>query len=330
MKEMTVNYSNQSVKIQIGENVLSEINFPSTSKYMIITDENVGKLYLNQVLNKLPNALFHILPAGEKNKSLAIVEELLEHLLVSSYTKGDVLIALGGGVITDLVGFIASIYKRGIKLVSIPTSLLAQADSALGGKTGVNFTANNLTYKNQIGTIYHPELILVDPSILKTLPEAEFRSGIGEIIKYGLCFDPELFDALFTDFNLSEIICRSLEIKAAITLRDEFESGERRLLNYGHTIGHALESLSGFKLKHGEAIALGMFYETEDKSIRKKLKTLFRKFAFPEFKFSRSDLIAYLKQDKKISGGKIRLPVLKAIGKLSLEEIELDEFLGRF
>ncbi|HHX79605.1 MAG TPA: 3-dehydroquinate synthase [Acholeplasmataceae bacterium] len=330
MKEMTVNYSNKIVKIQMGENLLSEIKFPSFRKYLIITDENVGKLYLEQLLEKLPNALYRILPAGEESKSLGVVEELLEHLLVSSYTKGDVLIAFGGGVITDLVGFVASIYKRGMRFICIPTSLLAQVDSALGGKTGINFSANNLTYKNQIGTIYHPELVLVDPSYLKTLPEAELRSGMGEIIKYGLCFDPILFNSLFKDFKLSDLIYRSLEIKAAITARDEFESGERMLLNYGHTVGHALESLSGFKLRHGEAVALGMLLETEDKLIQERLETLLAKFSFPEFRFSRSDLIAYLKQDKKIRMGKIKLPVLKAIGKLSLEEIELAEYLGRF
>jgi 3-dehydroquinate synthase len=329
MKEMSVNYRNQTVKILLGENLLERTCFPTGVKYFILTDDNVGPLYLKKLINEIPNANYLVLPSGEGSKDTVNVLNIIGMLLELEFSKGDYFIALGGGVITDLSGFIASIYKRGMKMISIPTSLLGQVDSALGGKTGVNYSKDQLTFKNQIGTIYHPEMILIDPNFLKTLPKAEFRSGLGEIIKYGLCFDQELFYQLFESFSLTEIILPCLEIKAEVTLLDEFENSERKLLNYGHTIGHALESLSGFSLRHGEAIALGMLYETEDPLIKNELKRLYKLFDFPGFEFSRMDLITYLKQDKKISRGRIQLPVLEEIGKVCLKEIDLEELLRR-
>lgn len=328
MKELMLYYGEKNVKLVFGTGILQDTVFPEGRKYLILTDENVAKEHLEKIRKKIPAALFKILPAGEESKSLEMASDLFAFMLAEGFSKDDCLIAFGGGMITDLAGFVSSLYKRGMNFISIPTSLLAQVDSALGGKTGVNFSDGKFTYKNQIGTIFHPELIVVDPDFLKTLPHREFLSGLGEVIKYGLCFAPELFEKLASCFDYEDIFT-CLEIKAKITERDEKETGERMLLNYGHTIGHALESLSGFALRHGEAVALGLLYETADLHIKEKIRNLLDKYAFPNFSFQKSDLLAYIKQDKKIRNGKLKLPVLKAIGKVTLEETDIDAFLRR-
>src|SRR5690554_6193197 len=268
MRTLNVKYRTGTVKINVAPGLFLKQNLSFLSgKTFVITDDNIAKLYLSSIKKVIPQADVYIVAAGENSKTMTTVMAVIERLITLAYSKSDTIIALGGGVITDLTGFIAAVYKRGCRYVSIPTTLLAQVDSAVGGKCGVNFKQ----YKNQIGTYYHPQYILVDTDFIKTLPPDEYLSGMGEIIKYGLVFDRALFDSLDNDFLLSDIIYRCLQIKTQVTGRDEFESGERGLLNFGHTVAHALESLSGYKIKHGLAVAAGMYYEVKDEAIRKRL-----------------------------------------------------------
>ena len=325
MKRIIARYRSGKVKVYIGSGLLKKLNlFLPTGNIFVITDENVGKLYLEALHNILPEASIYIVGSGDSHKTISTVESIVLRLLALGFTKTDTILGFGGGMITDLSGFVAATYKRGCDLVTVPTSLLAQVDSALGGKCAVNCGK----YKNQIGTYYHPRFVVVDPDFIKTLPKEEYLSGLAEIIKYGLVFDRTLFNLLFNNFTLSEVIYRSLLIKAQITARDEFDKKERIMLNYGHTIGHAIESLSEFKVKHGIAVAVGMYYETKDEKIRHRLLKLYNQLGFDiDIPFSREMILAYIRQDKKISGDMISLPVLKDIGKAQIVNISVEEFI---
>ncbi|MFY9421703.1 MAG: 3-dehydroquinate synthase family protein [Bacilli bacterium] len=326
MKELKIEYKTKTVRLVFGRGVFTNSLFPEGRKYLVLTDENVARLHGDKF--KKISRFVKVLPPGEGSKTLDAASSLVSFLLEEGFTKDDCLVACGGGMITDLGGFVASVYKRGMGFISVPTTLLAQADSALGGKNGVNFASGEKTFKNQIGTIYQPELVAADPLFLKTLPPEEFRSGLGEVLKCGLCFSPSLFARLRDGFDENDIF-ECLSIKAEITAQDEFEEGARALLNYGHTLGHALESLSGFRLRHGEAVALGLLHETEEQSIKEKIRELLEKYSFPEFRFDKRELADYIRQDKKIRQGKIRLPVLKDIGMTELLETDFDAYLQR-
>lgn len=244
--------------------------------FTIITDKNLAKLgeELRSALRKEKvtcNLL--VLPAGEHTKSLTMVGKIAESLLKLGMKRDSCIIGLGGGVITDLAGFVASIYMRGVAYVCVPTTLLSMADASMGGKTGVDLAEG----KNLIGTFYHPRLIFMDPAVLKTLPEREFRSGMAEIIKHSIIADRALFTMLAKNHAalkrrdltiLTKIIRRSSAIKMKIVKADEHESVQKKgkgvsrmLVNYGHTVGHALEKLSGYTIPHGEAVAIGMVAE---------------------------------------------------------------------
>lgn len=330
MKILNVPYLSHPVTVYLQNNILEEITtlIDKNHQYFILTDENVASLYLNKLVAQLPHVKTYTLPSGEKYKTLSSVEEIITKMLAANISKGDYLIAFGGGVISDLGGFIASIYKRGLKYYNLPTTLLAQVDACLGGKTGIDFVVNYNLYKNQLGTIYHPEMIIVDPSLLKSLPQKEYLSGLGEIIKYGVCFDKELFQQLFTDFDLSSIIYQALAIKAKITSRDEFEQHGRYTLNFGHTFGHAIESYFKMEIPHGLAVAYGMLYEIKNEVIKDQLRGLYQKLGITiNQTIKKDELINYLLQDKKIASNIINLPVLDEIGQVKLVKMSLNDFI---
>ena len=235
--------------------------------YAVISDSNVAEIYGRRLVSNLNRsglkAVLITFKAGEGSKNMKMAEKLLDKLLSKKFTRRDCIIALGGGVTGDLAGFAASIFMRGIPLIHVPTSLLAMVDSSIGGKTGVNLTRG----KNLAGTFYQPKAVLIDPEILKTLPKAEFLNGFAEIIKYGVIADKKLFGLLEKSSKiilsgnqklLHNIIIQCCNIKASITEKDETENGLRMVLNYGHTVGHAIERLSDYKIKHGRAILFGM------------------------------------------------------------------------
>lgn len=331
MKIINAKYTNKDVEILIENNLLKRLNdfLDNDRKYFIITDEVVYNLYLQSFNSN--NIYYKILPAGENQKNIVTITEIISSMLDAKINKADVILNIGGGVISDIGGFVASIYKRGIMYYNIPTTLLAQVDASIGGKTAIDFSVGSNLYKNQVGTIYHPTKVLVDPTLLKTLPESEYLSGMGEVIKYGLCFDEELFNSLFNEFFNEDVIYKCLKIKASITELDEFEQNLRLALNFGHTVGHAIEAISNFKIPHGICVIYGMIIETIDSNIKELIINLCKKFNLNlEYNIKFDELKNYIIQDKKIEKDYLKLPILEKIGKVVIKEVKIEEFLERF
>lgn len=329
MQKLKVSYSNQTVDVFIENHLIDHIQdyLNQEEHYFIITDQIVASKYLDSIIKQIAHYDLFILSSGELSKNFDDVKKIITHLMAANIQKKDYLLALGGGVVGDITAFVASIYKRGVKFIAIPTTLTSQVDSCLGGKCGVDFTFNNDTYKNQIGTFYHPEKILVDPFLLTSLPKTEFASGMSEVIKYGLCFSSTLLNKIKNDAPIEEVIFDCLQIKAKITEQDEFDQNKRLALNYGHTIGHALESLSQFSINHGQAVALGLYYETKQPSIREVLRTIYQKFSINlAFSFHIKDIIKFIEKDKKRNHAMITVPILKEIGVVAVETIAFEEY----
>ncbi len=318
------------------------------SRAAIITDTTVAQLYgglLEDSLRK--NSIETVLvsvPPGEEQKSLQTAEMLYTRLLEADFDRHATIIALGGGVIGDVAGFVASTFLRGVAYVQIPTTLLAQVDSSVGGKTGVNHPLG----KNLIGTFYQPRCVFIAPTVLQTLPERERWSGLAEVIKYGLIRDPALFARLETELesfvqqpdNLSEVIARCCAIKAEIVSSDERESGLRKILNFGHTVGHALEAASEYQLRHGEAIAWGMLvaarlsYQKMGLSFAEleRIEKLLQRFPKPSLRgIDCERVLDLVRHDKKARDGRVQFVLLRAIGEPVLcdavTETELREIL---
>jgi 3-dehydroquinate synthase len=246
-------------------------------------------------------------------------------MLEKNIDRKTTLVALGGGVVGDLGGFVAGIYKRGIPYIQVPTTLLAQIDSSIGGKTGVDFQ----DFKNQIGLFNHPDKILVDPEVLKTLPKEEWKNGYAEAIKYAVTLDKNLYFSLLNDMiPLEDMIYKDISIKVNITMKDETETGDRMVLNFGHTIGHAIEASSSYQMGHGQAVALGMVYETPDPENRKAIIRLLSKFELEyELKnYDISQLAEYIRADKKRQNDILTVPVIREIGTADLVSRTFDEW----
>lgn len=353
---LNVKLGARSYPIHIGNKLLSHAGELiketfAPNRCFIISDENVSRHYMDEVATSLQNAgisgAFIELPAGESTKSFTQLESLLTTLLSYKPDRKTALIALGGGVIGDLTGFAASILLRGVPFVQIPTSLLAQVDSSVGGKTGINSEHG----KNLIGSFYQPELVIIDTDTLHTLPERELNAGIAEVIKYGCINKPDFFDWLEKNVDklmvrdtpaLTHAIKTCCDAKAQIVSEDEKESGIRALLNLGHSFGHALEKLAGYNglLLHGEAVAIGMVMAF-DCSARhgqcnpravERVRTLLEKSLLPvaanhlNLQGKAASLIEAMRGDKKNSNDKLTLVLANAIGEAYLsQEIEYDD-----
>ena len=323
----------------IGEKVRGI--FPKTKVAAIITDDNVKGLYLEPVMQSLSVASFtpvHFsFPAGEASKNAEQYIAILNWLCENKLTRSDVIVALGGGVVGDLAGFVAATYLRGIPFVQIPTTLLAMVDSSVGGKTGIDLPSG----KNLAGAFYQPSLVLCDPNTLDTLPEHVFKDGMAEVIKYGMLSSKEILETLKTTplptpHSLLPIIEQCVSIKRDIVQRDEFDTGDRMLLNLGHTIGHAIEKLSCFEISHGFAVAIGMAIDTRaayKKGICPKdcldvLNELLDKFGLPNgTDFPAQELYKAALQDKKRAGDMITNIVPTALGKSELKKIPASDLL---
>jgi 3-dehydroquinate synthase len=344
VEKIRVALDERSYDIFIGEGNLKEIGgklseFGFSDKIALISNPTVYELYGETVSKALRDSGYDLaevlIPDGEEYKSLDSAEEIYTSLLKAKLDRKSALIALGGGVIGDITGFAASTYMRGIDFIQIPTTLLAQVDSSVGGKTGVNHPLG----KNMIGSFWQPRLVWIDTLTLNTLPRREFLSGLGEVIKYGVIWDRELFSYLDANRNkileldakaLMHIIRRSCEIKAEIVSKDERESGLRAILNYGHTIGHAVETLTGYKkYLHGEAVAIGMCLEAELSSQLgftgsnepAMLKNLIDSFGLPSEMPSgiqTGELLLSMQIDKKTVGGKMHFVLPEKIGRVKV------------
>jgi 3-dehydroquinate synthase len=300
---------------------------------LLVTNTTVGPLYAAKLMAALaPRRCVEVmLPDGETHKTLANVSRILDVLIANRFARDACIVALGGGVVGDMAGFAAACYQRGIAFVQVPTTLLAQVDSSVGGKTGVNHPGG----KNLIGAFHQPAAVFADTNTLDSLPDRELRAGLAEVIKYGLIVDREFFDWLEAHANqllardaaaLTHAIKRSCEIKADIVTRDEREQGERALLNLGHTFGHAIESATNYSAwLHGEAVGAGMLLAA-DMSARlgwvsiadvARVERVLQKFGLRTDvrSVSAATLAEKMKIDKKVAAGRIRLVLLKSIGK---------------
>ena len=311
-------------------------NLKIGNKCAIISDSNVAPLYASKVSESLTNnnikSELIVVDAGEISKSLESVEKICRKMIKTGHDRHVFVIALGGGVIGDLAGLVASVFYRGVPFIQIPTTIVSQVDSAVGGKTGVNTPEG----KNLIGSFYHPKIVITDTLTLSSLPEREFNEGFAEVIKHAAIRDKSMFEDIMSVEgyeNLDELILRNVEIKARIVEQDEKElSGLRAHLNYGHTIGHAIETAGGYgKFLHGEAISLGLIaankissqksnlLDSENEIIIKALK----KFNLPtqlDDSVSTHSLIDIMKSDKKFKNGKIRFVILNKLGEAELSE----------
>ncbi len=318
---------------QIGtfaENLLNK-----GSKAFIISDSNVLPIYGKTTADSLKAAGFKVyeyaFPAGEESKRLNTIEEMYFKLSENGFTRSDFIVALGGGVTGDMAGFAAATYLRGIEFIQIPTSLLAQIDSSVGGKTAVDLPQG----KNLVGSFHQPCLVLIDPNTLSTLPPHYFSDGMGEAIKYGCIKSRKLFDMILnTDIkeNIEELIYSCIDIKRGVVERDEFDNGERMLLNFGHTFGHALEKNYNFKkLSHGEAVGVGMAMMAkcgEKADITKEgtsaeIQKALKKYNLPIWDdMDTEKILEAAALDKKSRGGNINLIMLKEIGDSFIKKVD--------
>lgn len=337
------NITDNSYDIIIGtklSSVAGEIaKWNDVAKYFIITDSNVRRLYGNKFLKALQShnveAFIISVPADEKSKTRKTKDQLEDKLLKLNADRSSLIIALGGGVIGDLAGFVAATLLRGISFIQIPTTLLSQVDSSIGGKVAVDHPLG----KNLIGAFYQPKKVYIDVDTLKTLPVKEFRNGMAEIIKYSAILDNKLFSFLENNqsritihsarggqASLIHLIYRCCELKKMIVEKDERETGLRRILNFGHTIGHAIESLSNYKLSHGEAVAIGMVAEAKisaalgllKQSEVVRLNNLLQLYKLPTdipSRMDRNKIVQLTYHDKKAQQGKVQYTLLNKIGK---------------
>ena len=343
MRNVKVPLGKRSYEIKIEHGLLAELGRECTrldlaKRCAIISDANVGPRFGRKARQALVDAGFEpvllLVQAGETAKSLKSVQSCYDQLATHRLERKSFIIALGGGVVGDLAGFVAATYLRGVPLVQVPTTLLAQVDSSVGGKVGVNLAAG----KNLVGAFYQPRLVLCDLETLDTLPEREFRAGLAEVIKYGIIYDAALFSRLERDMPkllrrepkvLAEVIARCCEIKSEVVGKDEKESGLRAILNFGHTIGHALEAISHYgKYLHGEAISIGQVAAAvlsarllgSPEADVARIIALFEAAGLPTkvdlSMVQRRNLFSAMALDKKVSDGEIKFVLARRIGQV--------------
>ncbi len=324
---ISVKTESGSYNITLKRNALKEVNkiLNIKGKALIVTDSGVPEVYVKTVASQIENSVIYTFEQGEKSKNFDTFSALLKTLAENNFDRNDCVIAVGGGVVGDMAGFTASTYMRGIKFYNIPTTLLSQVDSSIGGKTAIDF----LGYKNLVGAFYQPSAVIIDPEVLKTLPERQFNNGLCESIKMAATSDKELFK-LLEENNAEDIIDtvieKSLLIKKQVVEEDEKETGLRKVLNFGHTIGHAVETVTGFgELYHGECVALGMMFLSSGEG-RTRIKNLLTKNDLPtETNFDIESVYEALHHDKKSAGIGVNVVTVKNIGEFEFEFLEYSE-----
>lgn len=345
VETLTVGLGERSYSIHIGSDILANLGHLlrealQPRRYAIISDSQVASLYGGQALQALQAAqlggeLFTF-PAGEASKHLQSIELLASKMAQSGFDRGDAILALGGGVSGDMAGFLAAIYMRGIPFAQVPTSLLAQVDSSVGGKTGVDIAEG----KNLIGVFYQPRVVLIDTDVLQTLPRDEFLAGMGEVIKYGASLDAEFFSYLaryreqilsLEPAVLRAVISHCCALKAKVVEQDEREGGWRRVLNFGHTIGHAVEAASDYKLLHGFAVAIGMCAVADlarrcgyaQATVQEEIAALLKDYGLPTAvpqELDRERIMAFMRTDKKSIGRRLFFVLPTALGEVKITD----------
>ena len=327
MIKINIPIKDNSYNVFIKRGLLSDIDnyIDLNRQIVIITDDFIPKVYLNTIKQKMDNLIVFEVPQGETSKSMEITYSIISDMVDSNITRKCLIIALGGGVIGDLAGFIASIYMRGVDFIQIPTTLLAQIDSSVGGKVGINAPS----MKNAIGSFYQPQLVLIDPNTLKTLSQREFSNGIAEMIKYGMISDKSLFLDLYEDKvlnNIEKYIEKCIKIKRDLVVKDVFDNGERQLLNYGHTIGHALEQYSNYNLLHGESISIGMALMSKKYRFYTDLVKLLQKYGLPhKYEYDSDKIYEFIQTDKKASMNILNIILVDKIGNSFINPIKIEK-----
>lgn len=354
---ISVSLPQNSYSIYIINNGLSSIGdklteLPMGKKILVVSNPEIFNYYGQTTINSLQNSGFevryHLIPAGENYKNYDSISKIFDRALEFNLERNSTMLALGGGVVGDMAGFASATWLRGMNFVQIPTSLLAMVDASVGGKTGINHPQG----KNLIGAFHQPKLVLIDPSLLKTLPEREFKAGMAEVVKYGVIWDENLFQQLedapkldrldnLEPSLLKDILRRSCQAKADVVVQDEKESALRAILNYGHTLGHALESLTNYNtFVHGEAVAIGMvaagkiavamnlWSQSEAQRQDKLLAKIGLPTKIPNY-LSVEKIIAYLQHDKKVKDGKVRFVLPTKIGKVVITDQVTQEILHK-
>jgi 3-dehydroquinate synthase len=333
MKTITIDANSGPSRILIGERLENLQRYIPVARPIIITDVNVGKLYS---LDSMAAEVITI-GTGEEIKTLETVQDIYVQLLSIQADRSSFIVGIGGGIVCDIAGFVASTFLRGVRFGFVATTLLAQVDAGIGGKNGVNFKG----YKNMVGLFHQPEFVICDPEILKTLPQKEISCGLAEIVKHAAIADADLFaylekhaeDILALDRQAIErLVLASVRIKSSIVSRDETEKGERRLLNFGHTFGHAIEKVSG--VAHGEAVSMGMLMASALSVKRdllsaeedQRLRVLLKKLKLPNgFEPSLQKILDAVGKDKKRAGDRIHFVLLNGIGNAVVEQIAIEE-----
>lgn len=342
VESLTVSLGERSYPIFVGDVGFSDpaklaeglAPYLKGNQVAIITNETIAPLYLQQVQSALGNRQVDVfqMPDGESYKSLDTYIQVMDFLLEKKHNRSTCLIALGGGVVGDLCGFVAATFQRGVDFIQIPTTLLSQVDSSVGGKTAVNHPAG----KNMIGAFYQPLAVFADISVLETLPDREYAAGLAEVVKYGIIYDADFFAWLEANaqalvqrekYALTHIITRSCEVKAAVVSEDEREGGRRAILNYGHTFGHAIEKLLGYgRLLHGEAVSIGMVMAArlsvefsglalaDSQRIEKLLQQLNLPVTLKGLELNAEAMIDAMGMDKKVVDGELRFVVADQMG----------------
>lgn len=323
---------------------IKELGYTSDKKFCIVTDSNVALLYAGALKEELrqtfSNIFLYTIPTGEEHKNISTVNGIYEFLIQNHFDRQDVLIALGGGVVGDITGYTAATYLRGIDYIQVPTTLLSQTDSSIGGKTGIDF----MHYKNMVGAFYMPKMVYMNLSVLESLPREQLVSGFGEILKHGLIKDIAYFEWMKAHYNeiwmlkyniLEEMVYVSCKIKRGVVERDPMEKGERALLNFGHTIGHAIEKLSDFELSHGTCVGIGIVAASYLSKMQGNITD--KEFAMIEQTLAQfglktsvewmdaKEVLAVTKSDKKMVGSKVKFILLETIGKAYIYKELTDE-----
>lgn len=324
--QMIVNLKDKSYPILIEQGAILDIKkiIDTDRKIAIISDEQVPEYLIGIIKSQCPNHFVLRFPQGETSKNFQQYEELLRKCIEHDMTRKDAIVAIGGGVTGDLAGFVAASYMRGIDFYNIPTTLLAQVDSSVGGKVAIDVDS----YKNIIGAFHQPKAVLIDPNILSTLSRRQIHNGLVESLKMGLTCDVQLV-ALFEQepLDIPQIIERSINVKRQVVEQDEKESGLRKILNFGHTIGHAIEGAYGLDTYlHGECVAMGMLFFIEDQPLKERVLSIYKRLDLPKVPdYDIDTLMSYIQHDKKSSAQTVSIVKVRQAGTFEIEEMTYEQ-----
>lgn len=326
--EIDVHAGSKSYPVYLERGVLKQAHdrIGRDGHIFMVSDDGVPEKWRRILMEQYPDASMYVFPNGEASKNFDTLEQILKAMQEAHVSRKDTVIALGGGVVGDMAGFASAIYMRGIPYINIPTTSLSQIDSSIGGKTAIDFNG----VKNNVGAFWQPDMVLVDPDTLETLPPRQFHNGLAEAVKEGLTFDPDLF-AIFEkdDYadHIDEIIERCLNIKKNVVEHDEKETGERKLLNFGHTFGHAYESFYGMNgYLHGECVGMGMMTILNNQELKDRLQNVLERLDLPvSCNPNRRQIFELMKEDKKADHDHITIVQVDEIGKGHLEDWSMDQ-----